>query len=108
MNDLLVANVRYLRGADDRPLAGWLRVEGGVIVDGGVGGAPAAGGAASFDGGDLLLAPGYIDVHVHAHRGDQVPDRVRRVECCSRPLRRDRPLARAHGFTMPRSTRRRK
>lgn len=74
MNDLLVANVRYLRGADDRPLAGWLRVEGGVIVDGGAGDAPAAGGVASFDGGGLLLAPGYIDVHVHGGMGCDTMD----------------------------------
>ncbi|GIK27226.1 MAG: N-acetylglucosamine-6-phosphate deacetylase [Chloroflexi bacterium] len=74
MSDLLVANVRYLHGADDRPLAGWLRVENGVIVDGGAGDAPAAGGAASFDGGGLLLAPGYVDVHVHGGMGCDTMD----------------------------------
>ncbi|NOG50786.1 MAG: hypothetical protein HND48_16145 [Chloroflexi bacterium] len=60
MSDLLVANVRYLHGADDRPLAGWLRVENGVIVDGGAGDAPAAGGAASFDGGGCCSRRGML------------------------------------------------
>ncbi len=49
---------------------GFVVVEGGSVLDVGRGLPPA--GAATVDLGDVLIAPGFIDVHVHGGGGAQV------------------------------------
>jgi N-acetylglucosamine-6-phosphate deacetylase len=69
----LIVNAR-LAGPSGDPRPGWLRVEGERIAALGEGEPPAAGGAAVRDLGGRILAPGFIDLHVHGAAGAEFLD----------------------------------
>jgi len=61
----LIENVRIFNGVDAELNAGHVLVEDGVIVTVSEEPISAPDGAAVFDGGNRVLSPGFIDLHVH-------------------------------------------
>ena len=74
---------------------GFVVVEGGSVLDVGRGLPPA--GAATVDLGDVLIAPGFIDVHVHGGGGAQVNCATR--EEVEKSVRRMAQFHAQHGTT---------
>jgi len=61
----LLENVRIFNGVDARLMAGHVLVENGVITSVSVDPIDAPDGAVILDGGNRVLSPGFIDLHVH-------------------------------------------
>ena len=61
----LIENVRIFNGVDPELTAGHVLVEDGVITAVSEDAIAAPDGAAVIDGGDRVLSPGFIDLHVH-------------------------------------------
>jgi imidazolonepropionase-like amidohydrolase len=61
----LIENVRIFNGVDSELTAGHVLVEDGVITTVSEDAIAAPDGATVFDGGDRVLSPGFIDLHVH-------------------------------------------
>lgn len=64
--DLVIRDVRIIDGSGNPAFTGHLRVSNGVIT--GVGDLSVRDGDRTYDGGGLVLAPGFIDTHSHAGR----------------------------------------
>jgi N-acetylglucosamine-6-phosphate deacetylase len=81
-------------GADPRP--GWVALADGRIAGAGTGPAP-LGGARSLQLGDRVVAPGFVDVHVHGGAGGQAAgDDATRV---AEQVRRAAVFHATHGTT---------
>ena len=61
----LINNVRIFNGVDARLTAGHVLVEDGVIANVSADSIDVPDGAAVIDGGNRVLSPGFIDLHVH-------------------------------------------
>ena len=65
---ILIDNVTIVDGSGDEPYIGWVTVDGDRIVAVGAG-APSSEASADaserIDGSNLVLAPGFVDVHTH-------------------------------------------
>jgi imidazolonepropionase-like amidohydrolase len=61
----LIENVRIFNGVDAQLVAGHVLIEDGVIAKVSEDGIDAPGGATVIDGGNRVLSPGFIDLHVH-------------------------------------------
>jgi imidazolonepropionase-like amidohydrolase len=61
----LIENVRIFNGVDPELMAGQVLVEDGVIVTVSEEPISVPDGATIIDGGDRVLSPGFIDLHVH-------------------------------------------
>lgn len=72
-NDLLIYNV-HLVTPDQPPKRGWLLCVGGKIDRIGYGDTPNFADAVQIEGQNLLLLPGFIDIHVHGGNGYEAMD----------------------------------
>ena len=62
---VLIENVRIFNGVDSKLTSGHVLVEDGVIARVSKDPIDAPEGATSIDGGNRVLSPGFIDLHVH-------------------------------------------
>lgn len=92
---LVIHSVRLVDGGAVVPDA-WLRIEGGLIVDRGTGGAWTSADevvdAAAVAGPDAVLTAGFVDIHGHGGAGASFDDGVEAI-------RTARALHRQHGTT---------
>ncbi|WP_372967838.1 N-acetylglucosamine-6-phosphate deacetylase [Microbacterium sp.] len=92
---LVIHSVRLVDGGAVVPDA-WLRIEGGLIVDRGTGGAWTSADevvdAAAVAGPDAVLTAGFVDIHGHGGAGASFDDGVEAI-------RMARALHRQHGTT---------